>query len=222
MTLSLLVALGAWLQATGRARVDARVRTLTAELQGLARIAERTTNAVVITDALGHISWVNAGFTRTSGYAEPDAIGRKLAELVRSGLTEPAVIERLDAGMRNGAPVTADVLNRARDGRLYWMQVDAQPTLDAAGALCGFMQIGTDITALKLSEQHLQRARDEATALAAELETMALVARHTTNAVVVTQYCSFSMFFVTIEPVATRRQVVAWHEPKRCWALARD
>ncbi len=184
--LSLLVAWGVWQQATARARVETRVRALTAELQGLARIAEHTTNAVVMTDAQGRIRWINEGFTRTSGYTPQHATGRTLGELVGSGLTDPAVIAKLEAGLRDGTPVSAEVVNRARDGHLYWMQVDVQPTFDDAGALCGFMEIGTDITAFKLAEQDLQRSRDEAAALAAELETMALVARHTTNAVVVT------------------------------------
>jgi PAS domain S-box-containing protein len=185
VALSLLVAWAVWLLANGRAQVEARARALTAELGGLALIANRTTNAVVITDARGRIRWINEGFTRTSGYTPQEAIGRTMADLVGTGMSDPAVIERLEAGMLDGTPVIAEVVNRARDGHLYWMQLDVQPTLEADGAVSGFMEIGTDITAFKLAEQQLQRSRDEATALAAELETMALVARHTTNAVVV-------------------------------------
>jgi PAS domain S-box-containing protein len=186
VVLSLLAAWGAWLQATARAQVEGRARVLAAERQGLARIAEHTTNAVVMTDAQGRIQWINEGFSRTSGYTPQQAFGQTMAELLGSGLTDPAATATLEAGLRDGTPVTAEVVNRARDGHLYWMQVDVQPTVDAAGALCGFMEIGTDITAFKLAEQQLQRSRDEAAALAAELETMALVARHTTNAVIVT------------------------------------
>ena len=186
LALSLLVAWVAWLQASSRARAEEGARALTVELQGLARIAKHTTNAVVIADAQGRIQWVNEGFSRISGYALPEACGHTLAALVGSGLTDPAEIGRLEAGLRSGTSVKANVVNRARDGRNYWMQVDVQPTFDGAGALRGFMEIGTDITEIKQAEQALQRSRDEATALAAEVKTMALVARHTTDAVIVT------------------------------------
>jgi PAS domain S-box-containing protein len=186
LALTLLAAWGAWQQATGRARVEARARALTTELHELARIVEHTTNAVVLTDAQGRIRWINEGFSRASGYSLHEASGQTLAELVGSGMSDPAEIERLEVGLRDGQPVTADVANRARDGRLYWMQVDVQPTLDAEGTVTGFMEIGTDITAIKQAEQQLQRSRDEAAAMASELETMALVARQTTNAVIVT------------------------------------
>lgn len=35
-----------------------------------------------------------------------------------------------------------------------------------------------------------------------------------------TQYCSYSNFWPRIVFVSSRRQVAAWHEPRRCWALA--
>jgi PAS domain S-box-containing protein len=157
--LSLLASWGLWLLFTGRARVEARARALTAELEGLARIAERTSNAVVVTDAAGRITWVNEGFTRTSGYALPEAVGHTMAELLGSELTLPAEGERLAAGLRDGKPVNAEVANRTRDGRVYWMNVDVQPTFDAAGRLVGFMEVGTDVTAIKAVEAALAQER---------------------------------------------------------------
>jgi PAS domain S-box-containing protein len=38
------------------------------EARRLALVAERTDNAVIITDAMGKVEWVNEGFTRMSGY----------------------------------------------------------------------------------------------------------------------------------------------------------
>jgi len=139
-----------------------------------------------MTDRQGRVTRVNLAFTRITGHALQDAIGRTMKELVGSCLTDPAEVERIEAGLRDGKAVTAEVCERARDGHTYWMKVDLQPTVNAEGQVIGFMYIDTDITAMKQVEAQLQSARDEAAALAAQLEPMAMVARYTTNAVIVT------------------------------------
>jgi PAS domain S-box-containing protein len=140
----------------------------------------------VVTDVQGKITWVNEGFTRVSGYTLAEATGRTMAELVGSEHTDPAEVERLQTGLRRSIAVRADVCNRTKDGLAYWMQVEVQPTRNDDGLVTGFVEIGTDITPIKMAEDQLTRSRDEAAALAAELETMALLARYTSNAAIVT------------------------------------
>ncbi|MFN7477216.1 MAG: PAS-domain containing protein, partial [Burkholderiales bacterium] len=43
----------------------------------LSLVAERTDNGVIITDAHGHIEWVNEGFTRMTEYTSSEVLGRK-------------------------------------------------------------------------------------------------------------------------------------------------
>jgi PAS domain S-box-containing protein len=52
------------------------------------------------------------------------------------------------------------VLNRAKDGHDYWVHTEVQPMRDAHGALTGFMEIGTDITARKRDQQTLAEMSD--------------------------------------------------------------
>lgn len=47
------------------------------ELRRLSRVASETTNGVLITDAGGHIEWINDGLTRLSGYALDDLRGHR-------------------------------------------------------------------------------------------------------------------------------------------------
>ena len=181
-----LAAWAAWLLAAGKARIERRARILTADLDRQAKIVERTSNAVSICDAQGRIVWINEGFTRVCGYALDEAAGRTHTELVGSGKTAPAVIERLAASLRGGTATRAEVLNVGKEGREYWLHIEIQPMTDGDGKLTGFMQIGTDITALKQTERSLSLALEDAAALSGELATMALVARYTSNAVIVT------------------------------------
>ncbi|HRE08330.1 MAG TPA: PAS domain-containing protein, partial [Opitutaceae bacterium] len=52
-------------------------RRAEAESRRLALVASRTANAVMLTDSLGRIEWVNDGFVRLSGYSMNEARGRR-------------------------------------------------------------------------------------------------------------------------------------------------
>ena len=70
--------LAANLQAQGAQlrAANERLRASEAEARKLAMIAARTDNAVVLTDATGRIEWVNAGFTRITGWRLHEVAGR--------------------------------------------------------------------------------------------------------------------------------------------------
>jgi PAS domain S-box-containing protein len=157
--LTLLAAWAAWLLAAGRARIQQRARELTADLDRLAQIVEHTSNAASLTDAQGRITWINAAFTRLSGYTREEALGRTPKDLVDSGKNPPEVLAQLQQGLREGIEAHAEVLNRAKDGHEYWLHVDVQPMRDADGTITGFMEIGTDITATHAAAEALAQER---------------------------------------------------------------
>ena len=59
-----------------RSRILRVLREREAEAQKLAMVASRTDNAVIITDAKGHIEWVNEGFTRITEYSLEEVMGQ--------------------------------------------------------------------------------------------------------------------------------------------------
>ena len=133
--------------------VDARSTRM---LDRLAQVARRTSNLVVITDASQRIEWVNEAFTRASGYALEEAIGRRPGELLQFEGTEPATIEHIRAGLNERRQVQAEILNRSRSGREYWLYLDIQPVLTAEGLLDGFVAVQTDITEERRRAQELK------------------------------------------------------------------
>jgi PAS domain-containing protein len=62
------------------------------ELRRLAMVAERTSNAVVITDAAGHIVWVNAGFSRLTGYTLEEVVGRRPGGFLQCEASDPVAV----------------------------------------------------------------------------------------------------------------------------------
>ncbi|MBY0459442.1 MAG: PAS domain-containing protein, partial [Gemmataceae bacterium] len=126
-----------------------------ARLLGL--VAARTHSAVVITNARGEIEWVNAGFTRVSGYSLAEARGRRPGDLLQGPDTDPGTVAHMRARMRAGLGFRAEVLNYHKSGARYWLDIDVQPVTDGAGAVTHFIAVEQDITARKVGEERLAR-----------------------------------------------------------------
>ena len=156
---SLLLAALLRQQATGRRRAEVLAEQMTADLRRLALVAHRTSNAVVITDVNRRITWVNEGFERLTGYSAAEAIGQVPGRLLQTEETDPATVARLREALDAQHGFVGEILNRGKDGRVYWLSLEIQPLRDEHGALTGFMAIELDITARKEAERELARQR---------------------------------------------------------------
>ncbi len=117
------------------------------ELRRLALVAERTTNAVIITDAERRIVWVNAAFTRITGYALEEVFGRKPGEFLVFEKTDPATLQKMRTAFAAAQPVRVEILNRNKYGREYWVDAAIQPLFDDNGVLVGSISIESEVTA---------------------------------------------------------------------------
>ncbi|MBX0327740.1 response regulator [Oscillochloris sp. ZM17-4] len=127
----------------------------------LALVAQQTTNAVIISDDCGRIAWVNAGFTRLTGYTLAEVIGRSPGSFLRGPATDHAAVERMRQRERLGQGFSEELLNYAKDGRPYWVSLQVSPVFDAQGALTHFIAIGSDVTERREAAEALQRSISE-------------------------------------------------------------
>ena len=141
-----LMALVVWLLASGHARAHLLAKSMTADLDRLARVVRHTGNAVVISDAQSRITWVNAGFSRLTGYSLEEALGKTADELLSSGGAPAQPLPAPPSNVVGGESRRVQSLQRAKDGREYWADTELQSIRDAQGHLQGYMAIGTDIT----------------------------------------------------------------------------
>ena len=153
---SALLGLLLWTQASGRQRAEALARAMTVDLERLAQVVRHTSNAVSITDAQQRISWVNEGFARISGYTLADAAGKTHGQLLSSGQSDPAALQQLADAAAQGQACRVEVVNRAKDGSLYWLNAEVQPLRDDQGRLTGFMEVGTDVSERHRAQERLQ------------------------------------------------------------------
>lgn len=127
----------------------------TAELKRLALVAERTHNVVILADPGGRITWVNAAFERVTGYTSQEAIGRKPGQLLQFQNSSPEARKELGLAVKERRRAKVQILNRGKQGNIYWMDVDLQPLYDDDGEFAGFVAIETQITELVKHREHL-------------------------------------------------------------------
>ena len=118
-------------------------------------VAERTGTPVVVTDAARRIVWVNAAFTRLTGYPLEAARGAHPGRLLQFERTDPATVRRIGAALAEGRGVREAIENRGAGGERYWIDLDIQPVRDPCGQLAGFVATQTEITDLIATRDRL-------------------------------------------------------------------
>jgi PAS domain S-box-containing protein len=121
------------------------------------------------------IVWVNQGFVHITGYSPEEAKGKTPGELLSSGKSDAQALAALADGGQRGVACRVELLNRAKGGREYWANTEVQPTYSATGELLGFMEIGTDITVQKQTQQQLEATMRDAGALLNTVQLHAIV-----------------------------------------------
>ena len=129
-----------------------------------AMIADRTVNAIALSDANRVIEWVNESFTRVTGYRAAEAIGRKPGELIFGPTIDPALVEKFEAGVRTGKVFLLELGCRHKAGTELWLNLEVQPMADEEGRLSGYMYIATDMTEHKSYRLQLEQALHRAEA----------------------------------------------------------
>jgi PAS domain S-box-containing protein len=107
--------------------------------------------SVVITDAGGTIEYVNPKFSEITGYAPEEAIGRK-PSILKSGLTPKDVFAEMWRLLRDGREWHGELLNRKKNGELFWEDTSIAPLTDEHGRITHFVAAKEDITARKRAE----------------------------------------------------------------------
>jgi PAS domain S-box-containing protein len=141
------------------------------QVEMLALVATRTTNAVIFFDRDIKITWVNEGFTRITGYSRDEAIGQSPHDLLLSERSDPDAVAMIHEKLALGEPFHCELLNRQKSGADYWTELDVVPLKDESGTVTGFMSVQQDVTNRKLSESLVkeQAERTEIALAAGEL-----------------------------------------------------
>ncbi|MCV2366191.1 PAS-domain containing protein [Paucibacter sp. DJ1R-11] len=159
--LSLSLALASWLLISGRQRAEALAASRTADLaqalgENRSLLSTIHQHAIVsITDPAGTIIEANEAFCRISGYSREELLGSD-HRIVNSGHHPAEFWRGVWYQLQAGHSWRGELCNRAKDGRLYWVDSIIAPIFDLQGKLEKYISIRTDISAAKRAAQRLQ------------------------------------------------------------------
>lgn len=89
--------------------------------------------ALVVTDPVGRLEWVNAAFTDLCGYPLEELRGKKPGQLLQGADTDPAAVNRIREALRAKRACREALVNYHKDGHAYRADVHILPVLDDAG-----------------------------------------------------------------------------------------
>ena len=121
----------------------------------LERWAAYTDLSVVIANAGGFIVWVNPAFTRMCGYNSDELLGRRPGHILSGPLSEQRPREVLNHAIQSQVPVRTRMINYAKNGKPYLVEIHLEPIHNTNGRLTGFISVERDVTSDELHEHEL-------------------------------------------------------------------
>jgi len=112
------------------------------------------TQGVLIADARGLTTYVNAGCTVISGYSETEMAGRS-ASFLQGPQTDPAVLHALRDAICASRPFHGELLNYRKDGTPFWNELSVTPVFDDRGATTQFVGVMADVSARREASAQL-------------------------------------------------------------------
>lgn len=139
------------------------------ELERLSLIIQQTQNAVIITDALGRVEWVNNAFERVSGYTLDEVKLKTPGSVLQGPDTNPDTISYMKEQISKSEPFVCEIYNYKKSGEGYWLRINGQPIFDKAGNVIQFFAIEEDITYEKETQENIKIAAGRMSSLITNL-----------------------------------------------------
>ena len=128
------------------------------QLRKLSLAVEQSPESIVITDREGHIEYVNAAFTRATGYAAEEVLQRN-PRLLQSGRTPAETYQSMWSALAQGQAWSGTLFNQRKDGSLYEEQAIMAPVRQADGEVTHYLAIQSVVTEIRRINRELERYR---------------------------------------------------------------
>ncbi len=128
------------------------------EHRNLALVIEQSTEAVVITDVLGNIVYVNPAFERITGYKKEELLGKK-PNILKSGAHSKEFYKNLWDTILSGRTWSGILQNKRKDGSIFFENAIIFPLFDQSGKIQYFAGVKRDITAERILQSQLAQSQ---------------------------------------------------------------
>lgn len=116
-------------------------------------------SSVVITDKNGTILYVNPKFEEVTGYKSEEAVGQN-PRILKSGTHSEDFYKNLWTMILSGKEWKGELVNKKKNGLLFWEQVSISPIMDEDGEILHFVATKHDITEQKEYEERILQSEN--------------------------------------------------------------
>ncbi len=131
------------------------------QLKLLSRAVEQNPVSIVITNQDGIIEYVNPTFTAITGYTFEEAKGEN-PHILKSGVQPHSFYEEMWNTILSGKDWEGQVMNKKKNGELYWESVVISPIVNEKNEITHFVGVKEDITKKKKMLEDLIEAKEKA------------------------------------------------------------
>lgn len=131
------------------------------KLRILSKAIRNSPVCVLITDPEGNIEYVNPAFVNTTGYSFAEVMGKNM-NIINSGKHDESFFRDMWERIKSGDDWQGEILNRKKDGSLFWEFVSISSIDNQKGGITHFVAIKDDISNRKLIEEARIRAKEKA------------------------------------------------------------
>lgn len=103
--------------------------------------------------------FINDGFQHLTGYSREEVLGKN-CRFLQGPDTNPAVVKKLRASVRDGEPCVVQLLNYRKDGKPFWNRLSISPVKGPDGQVLRYIGIQSEVAGTRISE--LKEAQDVA------------------------------------------------------------
>jgi two-component system, sensor histidine kinase and response regulator len=133
------------------------------QIRNLQQAVEQSPVSIVITDLMGTMEYVNPKFSETTGYSFDEAVGQN-SRMLKSWETPAELYRQIWESIRAEVSWHGEILNRKKNGELYWESVSIAPIKNPAGGTTHYLGVKEDITGRRLMEAELVKSKEAAEA----------------------------------------------------------
>ncbi len=131
-------------------------------LRKLSHAVEQSADTIMITDLQGIIEYVNPAFESLTGYQRDEVCGRT-PRILKSGEQALQLYKEIWETILAGNVYRGIIVNRKKNGDLYYVEESICPVRDASGQITNFISNGRDLTErMRLEAQLLQSQKMDA------------------------------------------------------------
>jgi diguanylate cyclase (GGDEF)-like protein/PAS domain S-box-containing protein len=125
-----------------------------AKLGRLFSVLDHVTDLIYITDLHGVIEYVNPGFEQVTGFSRSEVLDNT-PRLVKSGQHDKEFYQNLWTGILRGEEFRGLLINRRKDGSLFYEDKTITPLKNKAGAVTHFISTGKDVSERVLGQEKI-------------------------------------------------------------------